>query len=351
MNLPASRRLLLEADLAPVQGQRFQPTGFADLGAATYTLPDGTDMLLVESVQSMANRLEKTILTPQGDLVPELEGLSYVRARLKGLPTGEATTSSLQEAHRLNSPFIMADEDFCKKFRDDAAIVENQVLDWRRIAGAIFKHDVNSLLHGVFLVNLKEGNDGGATSGRIKMARLLSAFIEARNVREVVSGGVKNTHFDPSGTIQAKNLKKDVYGNVPYQRTEFTAERITAYFNLDVGSIRDLGLEPEAAELLYLLGLYKIRALLDGGLRLRTACDLRLTGDVRCTEPQDFRLPSQEVLLSGLRTAIGQCRKHFAEPPVRELAVAVEKVKKRGRAKDGPDEEAPGASDNDANEE
>ncbi len=45
-------RLLLEAELRPCQGDRFQPTGFADLGAALYKRPDGTDMLLVESAQS-----------------------------------------------------------------------------------------------------------------------------------------------------------------------------------------------------------------------------------------------------------------------------------------------------------
>src|SRR5207253_6245313 len=37
---------------------RFQPTGFPDLGAATYDGPEGKKMLLVESAQSMANRLE-----------------------------------------------------------------------------------------------------------------------------------------------------------------------------------------------------------------------------------------------------------------------------------------------------
>ena len=66
-----SRRILVEADLVPVQGQRFQPTGFADLGAAVYTLPDGTRMLLVESAQSMANRLEKTIVTADGTVREE----------------------------------------------------------------------------------------------------------------------------------------------------------------------------------------------------------------------------------------------------------------------------------------
>jgi len=35
-------RLLLEAELKPVQGNRFQPTGFADLGPGRYQLPDDT---------------------------------------------------------------------------------------------------------------------------------------------------------------------------------------------------------------------------------------------------------------------------------------------------------------------
>ena len=86
-------RVLLEADLVPMQGQRFQPTGFADLGAAVYTLPDGTRMLLVESAQSMANRLEQTILTPEGTLMPELEGLSCVTAVLHGKGREDFSTS------------------------------------------------------------------------------------------------------------------------------------------------------------------------------------------------------------------------------------------------------------------
>ena len=56
--LDAAPRLLIEAELAPLQGTRFQPTGFPNLGAATYKAPNGVDMLLVESAQSVANRLE-----------------------------------------------------------------------------------------------------------------------------------------------------------------------------------------------------------------------------------------------------------------------------------------------------
>ena len=71
-------RLLMHANLKPVQGDRFQPTGFADLGAAVYERPDGTRMLLVESAQSIANRLEDTCLAGDGpDIAPEF------RAELK----------------------------------------------------------------------------------------------------------------------------------------------------------------------------------------------------------------------------------------------------------------------------
>ena len=94
----SSGRLLVEADLVPLQGQRFQPTGFADLGAAVYTLPDGIRMLLVESAQSMANRLEQTIVTPDGEVIPELEGLSYVAAELKGKDVGPLSITTLLEA-------------------------------------------------------------------------------------------------------------------------------------------------------------------------------------------------------------------------------------------------------------
>ena len=188
----SENRVLLEAELEPMQGQRFQPTGFADLGAATYTLPDGTRMLLVESTQSMANRLEATIVTPEGEIIPELEGLSYVATALTK-PEGETVqVSTLTEAHRLASPFIISNKEFCAKFCEDAQYSEDSRLNWKSINAALFKYDVNSLLHGLFLSLVK--------GGRIKSPRLLSSFIEASDVREAVSGGVKKT-FDPKGSL------------------------------------------------------------------------------------------------------------------------------------------------------
>ena len=57
--LDRAPRLLFAIPLRPVQGHRFQPTGFPGLGAAQFQTKGGTS-LLVESAQSMANRLQRT---------------------------------------------------------------------------------------------------------------------------------------------------------------------------------------------------------------------------------------------------------------------------------------------------
>jgi CRISPR-associated protein Csb1 len=318
-------RLLMHADLKPVQGDRFQPTGFADLGAAVYERPDGTRMLLVESAQSMANRLEATCLAGDGpDIAPELRGLPYVVTRLLGKNGDlnmDTKTSSLVEAHRLNSPFIISNESFSQRFVERSGYMVGKPIDWNRVASAIFFFDPNALLHGVFMANLGDG--------RIKIPRGISGFIEAMDAREVLSGGVKNNPIDPTGKIRAANLDKDVYSNVPYHRTEFTAKRITAYFNLDLALLRGHGLGSAPTELLIALALYKIRRLLFGGLRLRTACDLTLQNESVIDSPASFTMPSAEALLDAIRRSIEECSKNglFANPPVTELTIEV-KIKK-----------------------
>src|SRR5581483_8805525 len=144
--LRSAPRLLMEAELKPVQGDRFQPTGFADLGAAVYERPDGTRMLLVESAQSVANRLEASCL--EGGVGPrpikEFEGLPYVRVKLTGVT--ETETSSLVEAHRLNSPyiiskdsvFIASNRSFQAAFVEKAKYAKGKPLDWKSIAAAFF---------------------------------------------------------------------------------------------------------------------------------------------------------------------------------------------------------------------
>jgi CRISPR-associated protein Csb1 len=323
------KRLLMEVELAPVQGDRFQPTGFPDIGGATYQLADGRRMLLVESAQSMANRLESTIIGPDNELIKELYGLSYIRVRLVG--GTEATSSSLIEAHRINSPFIISDEKFQKEFVKEANYAKNKPINWQKVARALFKYDVNSLLHGVFLANLEDG--------RIKVARALSGFIEASNAREAASGGVKNNPIDPTGKLRAKGFDKDVYGNVPYHRVEYTAENIKGYFNLDVGLLKSYDLGQDAFDLLVSLALYKVRSFLLEGTRLRTACDLKIRADLTVTEPSPFKVPSRQDLLENVKMKIKTCKTMFADPPVTEITTKTINKKEKAEEKEKIDED------------
>ena len=324
-----STRILIEVPLKPVQGDRFQPTGFADLGAATYELPDGTQMLLVETAQSMANRLEAACLgDDKVSLDASLEGLPYIHVKLTGDAQGQ--TSSLTEAHRINSPYIMNAEGFEKRFSEAVNYQKGKTVEWKRVASTLLHFDPGSLVHGVFMANFEDG--------RIRVPRALTSFIEARNVRAVASGGVKNNALDPSGTIRAVGTEKEnVYGNVPYHRTEYVGD-LTAYFNLDLALLKGHGLGDDATRLLTALSLYKIRRFLDGSMRLRTACDLMPKGPIVVKAPVGFELPEAEQLLDLVRTGIKLCaqKKLFADPAVTELTVKVKQVKKKDEeASDG----------------
>jgi len=291
-------RVLLEARLQPVQGVRFQPTGFPDLGASVFDTPKGT-RLLVESAQSMANRLEAVCWDAAAhELTPELRGLSYVRV----LKAGVYLTSSITESHRLNSPYILESKDraFADKLAKETAVLAEGSIDRRKLAEIVFRYDASALLHGLFLAK-KE-----LAGGRLRIERAVSAFIEADGVRVAASGGVKKDEVNPSGEA-AKG-----FGHVPFQRDEYTAENIVAFFNLDLAQIRGYGLGADAERLLMLLALFKIASLLEGGLRLRTACDLEVVGDVKVTRPDGFKLPSAAALRAELPAAIAKCAGKFA---------------------------------------
>lgn len=296
-------RLLLKAQLKPLQGSRFQPTGFPDLGAATYDGPDGRRMLLVESAQSMANRLEKVCWDEvNNDWVQPLKGLSVVKVNDKD---GKPLTNSVLEAHRLNSPYILEgkNKEFLEKLKKELEVGEKGLVDLRKLATALLKYDVNALLHGVFLAK-KE-----IAGGRMRIPRALTAFIEAENVSVAASGGVKNDAVNPSGEA-AKG-----FGNVPFHREEFTGS-ITAYFNVDLAQIRGYGLGSAAEQLLIAVALYKIRRFLETGLRLRTACDLALDGGLSVQRPLDFAMPSTKEIEAALPALITKVAGGFSTPAI-----------------------------------
>jgi|SRR5579883_2744517 len=357
--LRSAPRVLIEADLKPIAGTRIQPTGFPDLGPATYEAPPTTDeqkkhypngvpTLLVESAQSMANRLEAVCWNEGNDEVAEeLKGLPYVSVNLIGLPGDENRTSSLQEFHRLNSPYIMSGvtadgKRFAEvlgpelgmttvpggkkaagkgKGKDDAPKTDDTgkdkepddvagVVNLRKLATVCFKYDPNSLIHGVFMEKI---------AGRLRHPRALSAFIEAAEVSRADSGGVKFDRALPKPKVAGVDAKGG-YGNVPFHRTEFTAKTITAFFSLDLAQIRGYGLPDPATDLLIVLSLWKIRKFLDSNMRLRSACELELTDgekSIHVKRPGSFTaLPAAVELTERLRGLIGKCKSQFANPTV-----------------------------------
>ena len=300
--LKTAPRLLLKAALKPLQGSRFQPTGFPDLGAATYDGPDGKKMLLVESAQSMANRLEAVCWnTVADDWMAPLKGLPLVKVNRGGKPL----TNSVLEAHRLNSPYILEgkDQTFFKTLQTELNVAEKGIVDLRKLSATLFKYDTNALLHGIFLAK-KE-----IAGGRTRLPRALTAFIEAEGVNVAASGGVKNDSVNPSGDT-AKG-----FGNVPFHREEFTGT-IIAFFNLDLALIRGFGLGDDAESLLVAVSLWKIQRFLTDGLRLRTACDLEAHGELVVQRPAAFKLPSIEDLEKALPGLIKAASKCFAEPAI-----------------------------------
>lgn len=260
--------------LRPIAGDRFQPTGFPDLGPAEFSswdpqLKDWVPALHVESPQSMANRLEATTWDEVAQDQPDvLDGLPFVRV-VRGADD-EFVTSSRREAHRLASAYIMnATTDSGEAGRawlaaELGAEKGDPANRYDRVYRAICALDPLSLVHGVFFAQ-KE------FSWQPKVARVVTSFIDAVNVRPAHSGGVK-TDVVRTTTEEGK-ASAEGYGMVPHQRLEFTAAEITGYVTIDHEQVRSFGLGEEGTELVEALAAYEIATLFSGGLRLRTACD------------------------------------------------------------------------------
>lgn len=309
MSVKAPKRQLFEVDLEPLAGSRFQPTRFPDLGPAQFRRPfreNGVlkwkDALLVESAQSMANRLEGVGWDLGSEKpVDALLGLPYVRVVAAG-ENGRYLTSSRTEAHRLASAWVKQathnGAPFDKEIQSRLNLQADTPLEPRLIAKQIFELDPLCLLHGVFFADK-------VWPGQPKIARAVSSFVEAVDVSRAVSGGVKRDAVRHE-LGEAEGSTDVGYGSIPYHRMEYTADRITAYFVIDLAQIASYGLDELATRLLSVIARWEIRSLLDAGLRLRTACDLVPIDDEIRDRAGDALEPA-EVLDAEVRRLVGEC--------------------------------------------
>lgn len=300
-------RLVIDAQLRPVIGSTFQPTGFANLGAAEFRRPGGPPSLLVESVQSLANHFEALGFDGANRApLPMLASLPWIAVRAA---EGEKhLTSSREEPHRLAAAYIcdaqLDGRSGVAWLVERLALQPRTPLDWRAIYAAIFELDPLCLLHGVFFSRQ-------AFHGNPKVRRALSAVVEAHDVTPAISGGLKRDDVQFTSGDKGQRAEEG-YGFVPFGRTEYSAREIVLSASLDLAQIRGYGLSPEATRLLTLLGTWEVVALLDGPLRLRTACDLEVEA-ITVRRPDAFTLPAR----SELEEAIGAADVAFEEPGVR----------------------------------
>ena len=103
----------------------------------------------------------------------------------------EIVTTSVQEAHRINSEYIARSLEFKRDVVErEMQYQKDRPFDIRKqLVPALLRYDVNSLIHGVFLEEI---------AGVIRLQRSLSAFVEADGATVAVSGGVKFNRVDPS---------------------------------------------------------------------------------------------------------------------------------------------------------
>lgn len=283
-------RLVLEATLKPVTGDRFQPAGFPEIGHVIYKAPRSggatQEVCIVDSAASMANHLETVMHdSPQTlGLHSELAGMPYVELYTdEGFPTvskqgpHRLVLSTLSEGHRLASSMFVGKE--AVLVEGDKAGIKNfgaelinkfgmpdlgkrshpQPGDWWNVFNAIFFFDPNSLVHGILFPALG-----------IKIPRLLTAHHEAFGAGRVETSGVK---FD--------KLQKTTSGQPIFTRDEETADEIRATFVIDLAQLRSFGrgengLSYGQKEFLLRLALWKIGKLLSQPFRYRSGCDLEL---------------------------------------------------------------------------
>ena len=319
----SNKRIVIHADLRPIAGSRFQPTGFPDLGAAVFDRPVGGGeserMLLVESPQSMANHLEGTAWDGASNQPVSLfERLPYIR--VLAADDGRYLTSSRTEAHRLSSAFVrdskLDGRGVVDIFNERLGLRDDTPLDQRKVAAAVFALDPFCLLHGVFFADKK-------ILGQPKIARAITGVVEASGVKEAISGGVKKD--DVRHSVNGKDGgTAEGYGTVPFSRIEYTAEQIRMTFSIDLAQLDSYGLPHTAREMLELIALWEVAVLLHDPLRLRTACDL----EVVSRDDLDDRVSNRKALEQRIAGCIAELSAELPEvSPIDVVWAGPEKTK------------------------
>ncbi len=327
--LDNASRVLIEAQLqvATGGGGRFQPTGFPDLGPALYKGADGNDWLLVESPQSMANRMER-VCWIDGDSDTDRVGrynedCNQIPFVLAIDTDNHPLTASTLEAHRLASPYIWDTQAFTDPDNSGQTITlpeflrrrftlsENRLVPWKQVAAGLLEVDPGCLLHGIWF------NDAAFSGGKVRITRSLSGYIEAMNPSPANFGFQKRDPVSDRTEKESGQTAEEGYGSVIGPKQHFTAPEVKAYFQIDLERLRSYGLSTDQVRALAAWTIYKIRRVLiasrDGVADLRTECKFEVANGVKawCVDNRtgkrdDFPLPE---VSDDLKTAFASLKR------------------------------------------
>lgn len=337
-------------NLSPVL-PTFVPAGFADVGhSVVRDASSGENLVIVDSVQSLANHLEATLLQGPGELIPGLEALPYVRLTVTDPAGRTRVSSSLELPHRLASGW------FCKvKEKEFAAFQAGLVTDIldNGIAEATFRRCPNSLLHGVFYSQLS-----GLDPNVAKSPRLFSAEVVAYGAQAITDGGVAKDPLTVKGDFNWEavfsppdkdggeggdtKVSKLGIGYIVHRHQAFIAREIKMPIYLAEGRIKRLPLPEPAREVLRLLARLKLALLLSEPLDLRSHCILQLSESI----PEE--IGQAKDLLEQLQQQLKACQQLglFQQPHITDFALTLSGPKaKTSKGK------AAAAIDDDINEE
>lgn len=304
-------RVLLEATLEVANGGFLQPTGFPDIGPCLYVDGRGVRRCLVESEQSMANRLEAVCMEPPGVWRAPLTG-KLPLILVKDAKTDRLLATNITEAHRVASSYVLEgvlhkDETGRKQKKDGtdakdtlATRIEKRLsigegpwpLDGReQLSRLVFALDPAAILHGFQFMQWE-------TVG-LRQARILHARLEATiavDEPEVHYGLVKVDGIEPGSSAAKKSNKGQSIGH----KMRLVPKEMAATFEIDVLALRERSLcgnekgeydataSSKARRFLLAFALWKIHRFLTdapsfdprtgdvtGALRLRADCTVR----------------------------------------------------------------------------
>ena len=272
------------ASLELVNGRFLQPTGFPDIGPCIYRDKDGRRWCLVESEQSMANRLEAVCMKEPGVWTDDLKGLPVIA--VLG-PKDELLTTNLCEPHRCASSYVLdgtinGGRTMKKLFEEKLGLTQSGdswPLDRRaELESLVFALDPGALLHGFQFVQWKFVG--------LRQTRLVHGRLEAElaDEPEVHYGMVKWDAIEPESTREERANK----GQSIAVKSRIVPKKIVAWFEIDLLGLKALALDDTKKKFLLGLALWKVGAFLGNkpafdprsrqtlpSLRLRADCYLR----------------------------------------------------------------------------